>query len=167
MALLYFLRQRGARLSRSVPFFGAGIGLAVVVTLSAACEPGVPPELQPDETLRLELGLGDGDEVHTISIRGGRVEEVDPGEVIVPPGAWVQFVTSDFYVHELHFEVDSLSAAARTFLVDTDQVASPPMVDAGARFVLSFAEAPEGRYPFLVEGNGAPGRGVVVVRAIP
>lgn len=137
---------------------------ALVVT---ACGPQVPPELQPDEVLRAELGLTDDDEVHRVRLIGADVERAEPAETVVPPGAWVEFVTTDWRVHEVRFDLDSLGPAARAFLEGSDQVASPPMVDLGARFVVSFHEAPAGRYPFLAEGNGATGRGVVVVRPNP
>lgn len=117
--------------------------------------------------LRTELGLGDDDEVHRITITGGDSEILTPSEVTVPPGAWVEFVTDDWRVHEVRFELDSLDAERRAFLMDGDQVASPPLLERGARFVLSFEDAPSGRYPFIAEGNTAPSRGVVVVRPKP
>lgn len=125
----------------------------------------MPPELQPDEVLRNELGLTESDEVHRVTLTGLRQEEVDPPEVTIPPSAWVEFVSSDWRVHEVRFEADSLSPEALGFLSRTGQMESPPLLHRDARFVVSFVEAPEGRYPFLVEGNRAPGRGVVVVLA--
>jgi hypothetical protein len=125
----------------------------------------VPPELQPDDVLRSELGLTESDEVHRITLMGSHREEADPPEVTVPPTAWVEFVSSDWRVHEVRSEADSLSSEALRFLLSTGQMESPPLVHRDARFVVSFREAPEGRYPFRVEGNGAPGRGVVVVLA--
>ena len=119
--------------------------------------------MRPDSVLQAELGLTDRDEVHRVLIQGGDVETLTPGEVPIPAGAWVEFVTNDWLVHEIRFEVDSLTAEARAFLEESDQVASPPMVNLGDRFVVSFVGAPDGRYPFIAEGNGAPGRGVVVV----
>ncbi|HSG08095.1 MAG TPA: hypothetical protein VLA36_07050 [Longimicrobiales bacterium] len=107
--------------------------------------------------------MSDKDEVHRIVLSGGEREVFEPDQVEIAQGAWVEFVSADWRVHEIRFEVDSLSAAGRTFLEATDQVASPPLVDRGARFVVSFAGAPDGRYPFVAEGNGAPGRGVVIV----
>lgn len=121
------------------------------------------PSLRPDSVLQAELGLTDRDEVHRVLVQGGDVEVLTPGEVVISAGAWVEFVTGDWRVHEVRFEVDSLTADARSFLEKSDQVASPPMVNRGDRFVVSFADAPDGRYPFIAEGNGAPARGVVVV----
>lgn len=125
------------------------------------------PELRPDQVLEDELGLTDRDEVHRITVTGGDFEQVEPPEVQIEPGAYVEFFTTDWRVHEVIFELDSLGAEARRFLEDTDQVASPPMLRRESRFVVSFGDAPEGRYPFVVEGNTAPGRGAVVVSREP
>jgi hypothetical protein len=76
---------------------------------------------------------------------------------------WVQFVSGDWFVHELAFEMDSLGTSARVFLMDTDQIESPPLLQRDARFVVSFEGAPPGRYPYLLQGNGRAGRGVIVV----
>jgi len=142
--------------------------LAFVVSLWLAALAGCreearAPAFPPDSVLRTELGLTDADEVHRVSITGGDAETVDPAEVTVPSGAWVEFVSTDWWVHQVRFERDSLDAARLAFLVQSDQVGSPPLVDRDARFVVSFSDAPEGRYPYVVEGNGTSARGVVVV----
>jgi plastocyanin len=150
------LRRAGRRI-----LLLAGVAGAAV---AGACrrEPP-PPEFPPDSVLRTELGLTDADEVHRVTIRGGDREVLDPVEVRIPAGAWVEFVTADWRMHQIRFVADSLDAAHRAFLEGTDQMDSPPLVDRDARFVVSFAEAPEGRYPFVAEGNEAPTLGVVVV----
>jgi len=136
----------------------------LVALVDAGCrEGGVPVEFLPDSVLRSELGLTDADEVHRIRISGGEAEVLEPAEAEIPAGAWVEFVTTDWRVHVIRFETDSLGAEARGFLERTDQAGSPPLVDRDARFVVSFADAPAGRYPFVAEGNGSPTRGVVVV----
>lgn len=138
-------------------------GLGLIALLIVGCDRGVPPDLQPDEVLKRELGLTESDEVHRISLTASDGEEAVPPEVTVPPAAWVEFVSLDWRVHEVHFEVDSLSASALGFLTRTGQLNSPPLLQRNARFVVSFLDAPEGRYPFRIEGNRAPGRGVVIV----
>ena len=125
------------------------------------------PGFHPDDVLRLELGLGDRDQVHRIVISGGDREHAAPLETVVTSGSYVEFVTADWLVHEIVFELDSLSIAARTFLESTDQVSSPPLITQDSRYVVHFSDGPPGRYPFLLEGSGAPGRGVVVVEAGP
>ena len=44
-----------------------------------------------------------------------------------------------------------------------DQLASPPLIYRDSRYVLAFEGAPAGKYPYAIEGNGRPGRGVIVV----
>ena len=145
------------------------VGRALLTVLSVICLTSCfgDPGLHPDDVLRLELGLGDRDQVHRVVIRGGDRESADPLETVVTSGSYVEFVTADWLVHEIVFELDSLSIAARTFLERTDQVASPPLISQDSRYVVHFADGPPGRYPFVLEGNGAPGRGVVVVEAGP
>lgn len=144
------------------PFALAAAALALLV---GGCGGRVPPENRPDEVLRAQFGLTDQDEVHRVTLTGTESESLDPAQNTVPAGAWVEFITGDGWIHEVRFEADSLSAGARNFLERTDQMSSPPLVNRGQRFVVSFRDAPEGRYPFLAEGNGGMARGVVVVRS--
>ena len=121
------------------------------------------PELVPDDVLRRELGLTEEDRVYTVTISGGKIEVADPVIDSVPAGSYVQFVTADWFVHEILFDADNLGSEARAFLEHTDQMASPPLLQQNSRYVVSFEGAPPGRYPYAVEGNGRPGRGLIVV----
>lgn len=159
MALLHRVRGRSRILRVLVPGLLASGALV-------GCRAAPPSEDHPpDERLRSELGLTDKDQVYRVTVGvDGYAEQATPGSLEIPPGAWVEFVSEDWRVHQVRFEEDSLSADGRDFLVSSDQVASPPMVDRDARFVVSFADAPPGRYPFVVEGSATTARGVVVVR---
>lgn len=142
---------------------------ALVVCLSAlwpACR-SRDPEHRPDAFLRAELGLTDDDRVHVITLTGGNSEHANPDSVSVPVGAYVQFVTDDWRIHEVIFDLESVGPSARGFLRRTEQLASPPLVDRDSRFLVSFDGAPPGRYPYRLEGNARPGRGVVVVVGEP
>jgi plastocyanin len=121
------------------------------------------PELIPDEYLQSELGLTTDDRVHTLSVSAAAAEVAEPDTVRIEPGDIVQFISADWFVHEVHFELDSMTAAARDFLLDTEQASSPPLLQNGSRFVLSFRDAPEGRYPYQILGNTAAGGGLIVV----
>ena len=133
--------------------------------LVAACRPEPDPTLQPDLLLQTELGLTLDDRVYRVSVTGGEVERSQPAALSIEPGSYVAFVTTDWLVHEVRFETDSLGTAQRAFLERTDQVASPPLIERESRYVLSFVEAPPGRYSYRLEGNGRAGRGVIVVGA--
>ena len=122
------------------------------------------PSLQPDETLQAELGLTKGDRVYRVTLTGGAAERADPAAVSIDQGAHVEFVTGDWLVHEVIFQADSMAASSWSFLVGTDQTDSPPLIALDSRYVLSFEAAPPGRYPYLLEGNGEPGAGVIIVR---
>ena len=137
----------------------------LIVAVGTSCR--VDSELQPDEVLRAELGLTDRDEVHRVVITGGDVELAAPQATTIRPGAYLEFVTGDWFVHEIIFELDSLLPEARAFLERTDQVASPPLLRLDSRYVVDFEGSPPGRYPFILEGSGAEGRGVVVVEVRP
>jgi hypothetical protein len=156
VAILHRVRHRGL-----------GAVLLGLVALAAGCDRREEPEpsLLPDSALKVELGLTDADVVYRITIAGGPRESLDPAQVELPSGAWLEFVSGDWRVHEVRFEADSLSGPPLEFLHDTDQMESPPLVNRDARYVVSFAGAPEARYPFVVEGNGKPACGVVVVRS--
>jgi plastocyanin len=156
MAVLHLVWDRSACLRE---LLAAGLTCLAL----AGCDPP-DPSLQPDETLQVELGLTVRDEVHRVTLTGGQFERADPAALSIGLGAHVEFVTADWLIHEVIFEEDSVPPEAWTFLTRTDQAASPPLIDRDTRYVVSFEEAPPGRYPYVLEGNGAPGRGVIVVR---
>ena len=142
---------------------GPFLFLALTVPVLAAGCDSRDPELIPDSYLQSELGLTRDDRVHTIGLTGGVSERAEPATTSVLPGEYVQFVSSDWLIHEVAFQVDSLRSSLRAFLERTGQTASPPLLQRGSRFVLSFVDAPPGRYPYALVGNRGPGRGVIVV----
>lgn len=134
----------------------------VILCAGLGCE-RPDPALQPDEVLQAELGLAIRDRVHRVTLTGGEAERADPAAVSIEPGSLVEFVTTDWLIHEVIFEADSVGEVEWAFLQRTDQTASPPLIDRETRYVLSFEGAPPGRYPYLIEGNSVPGRGVIIV----
>jgi len=133
------------------------------VLLVASCDPPPDPDTQPDEVLQAELGLTLKDQVYRVMLTGGATERADPVAISIEPGAYVEFVTTDWLIHEVIFEADSLAGERWFFLERTDQTASPPLINRESRYVLSFEGAPPGRYPYSIEGNGRPSRGVIIV----
>ncbi len=140
--------------------------LFVGVLVAAGCE-APQTELTPDAQLQRELGLAPDDRVHTVSISTGVSERAEPDSIVVFPGDYLQFVSDDWLVHEVRFQVDDLGADAASFLEATGQSASPPLLQLGARFLLVFEGAPAGRYPYTLEGNRASGTGLIVVASPP
>lgn len=151
-------------LRRAAPRSTLLLCLSLAAAVLACEQPD--PELVPDEVLQRELGLTADDRVHTVRLSTGVAERADPSTVSVQPGEYVQFVSTDWLVHEVAFDFDSLGAAATSFLTRTGQGASPPLLERDARFVVSFAEAPPGRYPYGLAGNRESGRGVVIVTEV-
>lgn len=137
--------------------------LSLAAATLTGCAPEPDPELQPDAVLQAELGLTIEDKVYRVSIAGGEVERAQPAAISIEPGSYVEFKTTDWLIHEVLFDADSLGAAQRAFLQRTDQLASPPLITRQSRYLLSFVDAPPGRYAYRLEGNGRPARGVIVV----
>ena len=134
----------------------------LLVLVGAGCE-AIDPALRPDDQLISELDLTERDRVYTVSLATGVGESAEPDSIVVQPGDYLQFVSSDWFIHEVHFDSAIMDDQARSFMVVTGQMSSPPLLQQGARFVLSFADAPLGRYPFRLQGNREDGRGVIVV----
>lgn len=153
--------MRLGRPSRPPAHLSLFAGAALLALAGCAGE----SDYQPDELLQGELGLTPRDRVHRITLTGGEVEQADPVLLSIEGGAYVEFVTTDWLIHEVIFRADSLREDQWAFLERTDQVASPPLIDRGSRYVLAFHDAPPGRYLYRIEGNRRPGRGVIVVSA--
>jgi len=110
------------------------------------------------------LGLARGAEVHSIVLSGrGAEEHVVPTLVNAVPGDAVEFRSVDHRVHTVWFPPDSLAPEILAFLQVTDQLAGPPLVNRGSRFILRLEDAPSGRYVFLSDGHGGIAHGVIEV----
>lgn len=142
----------------------SGVLLLALVATVGGCERDAPLELQPDPALRELLGLDSRDAVHVVQLRGrGNDEVAEPVRTVIAPGDWVDFRGGDARGHVVRFDTLALAPEARTWIREAEQVESPPLVSPASRWVLSFEEAPDGVYPFEVEGSGAPGAGQIEV----
>ena len=140
----------------------------LLVLLALACKAEEPNPDPPGALLRDSLGLTESDRVPRVRLAGGPDGDVvDPPLVEVEPGGYVEFYTRDRRVRTVSFQLDSMSVEQADFLRSTGQEGSPPLVELDSRFVVSFQDAPPGRYSFVVQGNGEPVAGVVVVRSEP
>lgn len=140
--------------------------IAFLLLSSPGCEPE-NPTLRPDAILLEELGLSKDDRVHTVRLTTKGQERASPDSILVEEGDYVQFVSDDWFIHEVFFDSMTMSDSAWTFMVSNDQSASPPLLQNGARFVISLVGASSGAYRFLLEGNREPGFGVIVVAPPP
>jgi hypothetical protein len=145
-------------------------GAWVVAVVLAAAAPGCLREPPPptDPELVEALGLDPGTPVYRVDLvdRSGRIA-LFPSAHEVVPGALVQFVTRDRRVYSVHFERDGVPPGGWAFLDAAGQTASPPLVEEGARFVVSLVGAPGGTYRFRVEGQGRTGHGELRVPVDP
>ena len=141
----------------------SGVLLSALLALPAlpACEAiGGRATVQLDSG---EVSLPSGAEIHEVAIGGaGARDSIAPATVEAEPGDAVRFTVGDHRTHALAFIADSLPAGAREFLERTVQLRGPPLVNEGTAWVVSLAEAPPGRYPFVCLSHDA--RGVLVVR---
>jgi hypothetical protein len=137
----------------------------LVACMAGGCEPPPPPP-PSDPELRAELGIPDEVVIHRVDLSGrGDVTRVLPAVTEASPGDVVQFVVLDNRVHLLRFREDRIAGPRLEFLRETSQDRPPPLVERGARLVLTFEGAPEGSYFFQIEGNGAPVAGEIRVTA--
>jgi len=130
--------------------FGLPVLLTVILGSAAGCGPAGPAS-QATERAEIVLG-GRGTEEHVV-----------PNRVVVRVDGSVVFRTADSRVHTVLFSVDGMSPDVLTFLRQTNQLRSPPLLERGTAYTVSFEGAPAGFYPFRVEGPGEPVEGAIVV----
>jgi plastocyanin len=147
---------------RRVPLVLFVLGIAGLAACRAREEPNLDP---PDSLLQDSLGLTAADHVHRVvlSSQNGS-ESMQPTELTIEPGHYVEFFTEDGRVRTVSFVLEGLTPAQSQFLRSTAQDRSPPLVELGSRYVVSFTDAPPGRYPFRVEGNERTIQGIVSVQ---
>lgn len=109
-----------------------------------------------------DVQLPRGADLHEVTISGaGARDSLDPATISAEVGDAVRFTVADRRTHALAFEPDSLSQPIREFLERTAQLRGPPLVNEGSAWVVSLADAPAGRYPFICRSHDE--RGVVAV----
>ena len=80
---------------------------------SAACEQG-NPALRPDLQLMEELGLSGTDRVHTVRLTMAGQERAHPDSTLVQEGDYIQFVSDDWFLHEVRFDSTDMSCLLYT-----------------------------------------------------
>lgn len=142
------------RLRSRRPFVFVGVACAL-----AACEAPALPEHAPI----LELGavvaqLPAGARIHEVRVGAAApTPELDPDTVRARPGDVVRFTAAGTGMHAIAFDAAALDAAAGSFLSAGQQLRGPPLLAAGASWVVSLEGAPAGAYPFLCITHGVRG----------
>lgn len=115
------------------------------------------------------LGVENVGQVYVVSLAGwGGEESLVPDTVYIEPGAVVVFQVADYRVHTVTFSLDSMPPPQEQFIRRASHGRSPPLIERGSRFIVPFADAPAGTYPFEVQGFGRAATGAIVVgRTLP
>jgi len=145
---------------------GAPVSLLLLLLAGVSCggDPP-PPPFDLDAGLREELGIAAGVPIHRITLGGrGSRDRVVPLRTEARPGDVLHILSADRRIQTFRFLAEGAPEGAMAFLERTGQVGSPPLADVASAWIVSLEGAPEGEYPFLVEGHGDPVRGVVDIR---
>ena len=152
---------------------GPGRGLRRLLLLSLvgvgalapwACREPEPAGSELDPLLRDSLPDAVGARMRVVEIGfGPGGEKVAPDSVELLPGEQVDFHTLDGSPRVARFRVMGLDEAQYRFLTEGSGLSSPPLVAANTHWVVDFAQAPPGRYPFEVEGPRGAVDGVLWV----
>jgi plastocyanin len=121
-----------------------------------ACDAAVPPApvtfVVEGDTIRLAPGA----QMHDVEVRAREGEsEFSPDRLGAWPGDVVRFITGDGRGHALAFHAWTLSDSATTFLEKAGQRRGPPLLHAGAVWIVTLENAPIGEYRVtcLVHGD--------------
>jgi hypothetical protein len=158
------MRHGGGQLSRR----GSGAFALLLIFGLISCDLGGGGESPSDAALRDTLGIGPRVELHRVALGGERdSERILPSELVAHEGDVVAFETVDGRIHELAFDADSLAPEVLRFLRETGQLASPPLIDLGTRFLVDLRGAPDGRYVFRGRTVGLPVYAVILIGVTP
>lgn len=139
----------------------SALALTAVLLLGACGSSG--PDAS-ESGIREDLGLSADARVHRVdlTVTADRLRML-PLRTRIGVGDAVQLVVLDNRTHLVGFLTDEMDPEVLAFLTRTDQLRPPPLVEREARLVLSFQDAPRGRYPFRVEAGGFEALGEILV----
>jgi plastocyanin len=125
----------------------------ILLALSAlACHKGEEPPSRAvlelaEDTIHLERGVALADIL--VRSASATTPAFQPDTIRARPGDVVRFITADRHPHAIAFETTLLTPTLEEFLRRTSPLRSPPLIVEGASWVISFANAPAGEYPFV------------------
>ncbi|HUF11993.1 MAG TPA: plastocyanin/azurin family copper-binding protein [Longimicrobiales bacterium] len=136
---------------------GLFFGLLLLLIAPGCTQDGAAPR----DVVRLETGevkLPDGAQRHDIRLEGvGAQGEMTPAAVEARIGDAVAFAAADALTHSVVFLSDRLDGAQIAFLESTGQMRGPPLLSEGSTWIVTFAGAPPGDYPFACALHGGAG----------
>jgi plastocyanin len=126
------------------------VGVFICSAAIAACENAPLVGERKDRTLELAgdtIDVPAGVELIDVTVHTtAQSKDFEPASVPAAPGDYVRFTTSDSRTHAIVFE--GLSAEVKSFLEQSGQLRSPPLVTSGASWVVALENAPAGAYRF-------------------
>lgn len=102
-------------------------------------------------------------------LQEGESQRFEPANLTIQRGDRVRFVTVSGAPHNIAFDPDSVSAAARAALAAgmpdrMGPLAGPLLMEEGDSYTITFANVPPGRYPFFCMPHLAMGmKGTITV----
>jgi plastocyanin len=123
---------------------------ALFLLLPAACGDAPLIGEKKDRTLELAsdtIDLPEGVDLHDVKVQtNAQGKDFDPVQLSAIPGDYLRFTIGDSRTHAIVFEVTA--PEIRTFLEQSGQLRSPPLVTNGASWVIALKGAPVGTYAF-------------------
>jgi plastocyanin len=140
-----------------------GFFYAVTLLAIIACERGSAPASDRTlplgkDTIQLEATVN----LIDVRLRTGQPDgHFAPDTVRAHPKDVLRFTSADAMTHAVSFDAADLVPAIRAFLERTSQLRGPPLLSAGASWVLNLDGAPVGVYPFTCLSHNAHGALIV------
>lgn len=129
--------------------FSRCVGVFLLVSLLACGDAPLIGE-KKDRTLELSsdtIDLPAGVDLHDVTVQtNAQGKDFSQPQIAAIPGDYLRFSIADSRTHAIVFEVDA--PELRTFLEQSGQLRSPPLVTNGASWVIALRGAPVGTYRF-------------------
>jgi plastocyanin len=136
------------------------LALAAGLSVTSACDRVAQTREEGPRVIELDhdtIRLAAGVRLVEIRLRRDAQGDFDPAHAEAHAGDYVRFTADDRGGHAIVFG-PGLDPAVHEFLRRTEQLRSPPLIDAGASWVLTLADAPAGEYTFHCTTHASSGR---------
>jgi plastocyanin len=123
-------------------------GAILLVAVTGCDRPGAAPGPRVLELAHDTIDLPVDVTLHEVAVRRTQAGEFEPAAVAATVGDVLRFTARDNAGHAVQFDGAALAPAARDYLERTGQLRGPPLIETGAAWIITFADAPAGEYPF-------------------